>query len=578
MACGIFVALATVSCDNEYDLSKDINGEVSVGKNFTVPVGQTVEIPLSRIIKPGENLTVNESSGIYELTADGDFNSTISRIEPFKVNGLSPAFEDFSFDGLPTNVPDFLSQEIPVTVTTKATYDLFDTRTELPKEVECLYSAELNEGTGATSHIKIYIPDIDNGTNGITEVHLHNVKIQFPDFFTLQDGTHELFREDIILNKDNGFVEGIDIHIISMNLTKEEQDEYIKVEDGKKILQFGESISFEAETTVRIIPSEIKHSTFHILFGYSIDACEITRVNGRAVPDVSIDTNLALNNLPDFIKDEESKFVPNDIAFNLELTNPIGMALSTILTITPWNDAYNMPAGTPIEINIEGNNSIKPNATTKYVITNNPNRNVASDVILIECSELPSLLSPIPDSYKITSADIVADGEGSTGITLGSEYTLEGKYDVDVPFSFSSIDIHYSDFVDGLLDDLEDVADLTNKIILNCDAVSTIPVDLEASVKLYDIYGNELDEIVVTGNDGNKVFINASKNGEPTTTPITLTIEELEGSTQLEQLEKLEYIIKAKNAVGNDVVLKSSSAIIVKNGVAKLPNGVTTEL
>ena len=49
--------LGLFSCiDNDYDLNKDINLEISVGGNLSLPIGKTDTIRLSRMIEEGDDL------------------------------------------------------------------------------------------------------------------------------------------------------------------------------------------------------------------------------------------------------------------------------------------------------------------------------------------------------------------------------------------------------------------------------------------------------------------------------------------------------------------------------------------
>lgn len=595
VACFLFTAVAVTSCDNEYDLSKDINGEISVGKNFTLPVGETVKIPLSRIIKEGEDLTADAQSGIYQLNANGDFNAEITKTEPFEIGGLAPEFIDqplnFGFEDF--SILQYLKDPITLTLPLKthASYDIELTETKLPSEVIALYKAEFNgdgeknsnKHKGAKSIIDIYIPNVDNGTSGVKEIHLEEVHIKFPEIFTLQDDNmerdlpHEIYRHDIVLNEENGFKAHIEVYILSADISEELQSKYIYTKNGETYFKLPETENIELNvesTKFTLVPAEIKSNIIHFDFEYEIEATNITSVNGKITPDVTVNEELSLNDLPDFIKDESSEFTPNDITFTLSMDNPLGLELTTEIAITPY---YNGNAGLPITINLDDNNAIKPKATTKYVISN-IEKAVEADETLIICENLPNLLSPIPDYYKIATGKLTADGINSTGLELGKEYKLTGKYDVDIPFSFSYLTINYSDEVDGLREDLEDVADLTNKIELSFDVESTIPADLTATVELLDGQGRELKDITITGTKQNTVEIKAGTDDNPVTTHITLTIEEKEGSTQLEDLEMIKYNIKATSPIGKDVVLKSSQYVIIKNGVAKIPNGITTEL
>ena len=81
VASALLLSMAVTSCDNEYDLSKDIDGEMTIGKNFSIPVGKTDTIYLKRIIKEGENLKTNALTGIYQLNAEGEISTEIKKID-----------------------------------------------------------------------------------------------------------------------------------------------------------------------------------------------------------------------------------------------------------------------------------------------------------------------------------------------------------------------------------------------------------------------------------------------------------------------------------------------------------------
>lgn len=580
VACLASMVAVFSSCDNEYDLSKDIDSNINVGKNFILPVGETVKIPLSRIIKEGNDLTVN-SSGVYELKVNDSINSSIQRVEPFEISGLQPQFSNFSYSGLPQYN---LDQEVALNdlnIETSATYTISETKTELPSEIEALYLAEFNNEEGVNSKIQISIESKDNG---ISEMTLNNVSVKFPEIITLKNGQHEVTIEKIVLNKENDYSQDITINIANIAIPSDNtiQKKYITEENGKRYFSLDESISFNTGSTKVVInPSKVQNTELNIQFGYSIENTKITRVNGILAPNVSINTSLGINDLPDFIKDKSSTFTPEEMNFSLSINNPVDMPIETTVSITAWDNDKNATIGDPIYIELKGDNAIKPSNKTYYLITNKECLNKVDTITYIVNEDLVKLLATIPDSYKITTDAIKANGTNAgNGFKLGEDdLTLQVNYDVQIPFSFKNLEINYTDFVDELKEDLEDVADLTNKIILNVDAESTIPTELVASVKLYDSFGKELKQIKVTGTSENTLTIKAHdpKNGNATVTPITLTIEELEGSTQLEDLEKLEYTIKAKNSKEN-IQLKSDQYLILKNGVAKIPNGITTEL
>ena len=61
-------SLCFVSCDDAYDLSKDINSDIQIGQQFRVPVGHTDTIYVNRIIEESETLTT-ESTRLLQTEA-----------------------------------------------------------------------------------------------------------------------------------------------------------------------------------------------------------------------------------------------------------------------------------------------------------------------------------------------------------------------------------------------------------------------------------------------------------------------------------------------------------------------------
>lgn len=622
----ILFTIFIVSCDSEYDLSKETDLDMTIGKNFSIPIGKTDTIYLSRIISEGDNLTADAITGIYQLNANGEFSSEIAETEQFEIEGLEPHFvenvieiplnaipgyQDWMWDqrkniDIP-QIKDTLNKThyVKIQVNTKAEYDIETTKTELPSGIENIYSITFNgDGklnanghTGAESVIKIFIPkefvetqvESFNGTSGIKEIHLEEVHIKFPDIFILKDedkdedkeeNLHEISRHDIWLREDpdesKNLTAEIHVYIEGAEIPEELQDDYFITENDKRYFRIPEdaNITLSVEkASLAVIPAELEGKNLLFDFKYEISATNVTNVNGKIKPDVNIDEELALNDLPDFIKDEESVFKPNDLTFKFSLDNPLGMELATSINITPYHNNGQI-SGTPVSINIKDETAIKPYKNNKYVISNKQ-REVKSDETLIVLESLPELISPIPDYYKITTGDVIADGKESTGLELGQSLNLSGTYDIEVPFSFEDLSISYTDEMDmaELQESLEGITELIQSISLEADFETTIPIGLEMQFKFYDSEDNEL-----TGIQAEDIIIEpAGHDGKPTVSRIKLNLSVNKGNNELERLEKIVYTVKAANKVKN-VSLSNKQYILLKNIVAKIPNGITVEL
>lgn len=74
--CIVSITPLLVSCDNEFDLS-DINTDITVGGNIKIPIGETEQLTLSRIIDETDQLYVDKN-GAYALTSDGNVQANIA--------------------------------------------------------------------------------------------------------------------------------------------------------------------------------------------------------------------------------------------------------------------------------------------------------------------------------------------------------------------------------------------------------------------------------------------------------------------------------------------------------------------
>ncbi len=556
------------SCDNSYDLSKDIDTEITVGSNFKIPVGKTEKILLSRIIKPSETIYEN-SQGIYEITANGDFNSSVNVINPVSVKGLDPILHDVT-----------IPIEIKKSSVTRATDYIFtadlvntanyDVNEKMPAEVKDISYVEFTSNNQSPVRTKMEI-NIAGIPSGIEQVTIKGMKIEFPEIFLIEgQATSTINVPDFILsNQSKNHI--IDIQIEGMSIPK-----------GSKYVQtIGNSVHLVINSDLKVTaqieaPVDIKQVTLgdaiRFQFKYSVPNLEIDKVAGTLVPNVKIEQTLKLNDIPDFIKGEDCNFGINDISMAFTITNPIQMPISTDIVITPWNDEKNTSDGPSVTVPLK---NISPAAKTNFNITNTTKPIDGARNIVVP--ELNTLLSKVPDSYKIESKTVTAESTSKDQyIALGKGYTLNGDYNIAVPFSFSNLDIVYEDEIDNLLSDLKDVADKTTKIIVTAQGLTTIPTQLEASVKMLGANGEELKGIEV---QLNKFIIAPSTDGNEKSSDIEIVLIEKEGSNDLELLDKIKYTIKATSTQGqSNIVLKPSQYIIIQKIVANIPNGINVDI
>ena len=551
------LGLVLSSCDNEYDLSKEINTDLTVGSYFSVPVGKTSKVELSRIIKESSTILPGENS-VYEVVTSGSTSSSVN-LNTVSFN-ITPSIGSFNIS-IPhiSGIPQLKSTLIDAGVLSVES-EPYNVKASLPKEVDKFYRASLGN---ANTSLKLVVSG--NWPTGIDRITLRDFTIKFPKILNLglKGGGSELKQGDIVLNAENKTFT-INIPFDYADIPDDLQSTYINGEQGSKSLSINEKLSISADIEVEVsgIPQV---SSVAIGFEYTSHGnVFVKNVSGVFHTDANINETIEINDIPDFLKNGSSSFTPNEVNFRLTLNNPIDI---------PWNLSLGFQSlkndGMKSDNVIVGINA-QP-GINNILISNKQD----ADVVV---ENLPKLFEFIPDKFEINSPNDISlsSSTHTQTVDLGKEYTIDAKYDVAIPFSFSKMQIEYIDDIDELADDLFDVLDKvdTKEIVVEATAETDIPVTMKAGVKLFDTAGQPIDDGIKV--DLQKFIINGEASGDVSNSPIVIKLTQVKDG-YFKRLDRIEYTINADN-VGSNVNLRSNQYILVKDIIAKIPNGIKVTL
>lgn len=550
------LGLVLSSCDNEYDLSKDINTDLTVGSYFSVPVGKTSKVELSRIIKESSTIIPGENS-VYEVVTSGSTSSSVN-LNTVSFN-ITPSIGSFNIS-IPhiSGIPQLKSTLIDAGVLSVES-EPYNVKASLPKEVDKFYRASLGN---ANTSLELVVSG--NWPTGIDRITLRDFTIKFPKILNLKGGGSELKQEDdIVLNAENKTFT-INIPFDYADIPDDLQSTYITGEQGSKSLSINEKLSISANIEVEVsgIPQV---SSVAIGFEYTSPGdVFVKNVSGVFHTDANINETIEINDIPDFLKNGSSSFTPNEVNFWLTLNNPIDIPWNLSLGFQSLKNDGMKSDNVTVGINAKpGNNNI--------LISNKQ----GADVVV---KDLPKLFEFIPDKFEINSPNDISlsSSTHTQTVDLGKEYTINAKYDVAIPFSFSKMQIEYIDDIDELADDLFDVLDKvdTKEIVVEATAETDIPVTMKAGVKLFDTAGQPIDDGIKV--DLQKFTINGDASGAVSNSPIVIKLTQVKDG-YFKRLDRIEYTINADN-VGSNVNLRSNQYILVKDIIAKIPNGIKVTL
>lgn len=563
------------SCiDADYDLGKDIDLEVSIGGNLSLPIGQTDTIRLSRMIEEGDVLHVID--GKYVITKSDNIAEDIEAIDEVIIDDFSPNFDPYirDFKASTTELPQIPGLDMPdIEVAFEANIDTeenFNVNTELPAEVKNVKSVKITDNNGQTLQTELSI-EISGMPSFLHDIYLAGVKLNLPEVIDfgideshgdlVKSGSSIFISKTIELNQGSGVV-SIPVTVYGFSDPTVKNDTLILTDaislEGKV---YADKVAIGTEdltdTQVKVQPR----------LDLATPQIRIKEVAGTIVPNVDINTSVSLSDLPDFLKEEGTSLEVKDLSLNLSVQNPIGAPISTRFQITPLDENGQVVNGNVVSLALKIAGGQK---STFHINRNSPE---------IESGSLTSLLNTIPDQIdiKVTEVKIESETDDQT-ISLGKgDYNLDVDYDINVPLEFDNLSIFYNDTIDNIHSDLSDISDKVKHIELNMQVDNAIPLELSLSIKPYDRNGNPLTGLTLP----DQIMIEAAPNSDGNeqsiqSTQVNLTIKE-DRANALQELDKLAIQIGGSNQDNHDVTLRPDQFVVVHLS-ARLPDGAQMDL
>lgn len=562
-----------VSCvDNKYDLDKDIDMTINVGgEHLTIPAGSSDTAYLSKIIEveEGDILQPDATTRVYHLTKKDDID-----VEPTTVKEVT--ISETTTNLSPTEIVNATSSsvEVPATVTTFGDFEAKSNNIdEALKELGALYAK-------APVDLILTIDFQKEQSLNFTRVQANKLKIVFPDYivFKAEEGIqgHELILDGQVLS-ENGSSYSRTLKVEGYKFSE-------NAGAGKKpnggTLTIEGVISMEGE----VVTSGVSGTGILSLVPKTV-LREMTAnsVTGVIQPEIKAETtNIELNDLPDFLKDEETRMDITNPVILLRAENQLETPVEVDAVLTPMKgnaqiDGKEVKVGsgygkTPVVL-ASGKNVIALSRTGECTI-----EAVTSNV---KVEDINNLLETIPDDIEVDLQPVVRNEDYYTA-ELGRAYEMPSSYEVDVPLSFEqNLNIVYNDSVQDLNKDLNDLDKVILKkanVLLTVD--NAIPLKLQLkpeNVLIKDVYGNELTAVKKTIEE-DKQYVTESTDGEkPVTSELVLNLTS-EDTAFLSKIDRICFKLTAVPGSATGVPLKDTQWLKVTSIKLSVPGGVNIDL
>lgn len=560
--------LWTVSCvDNKYDLDKDIDMTVNVGGEYlTIPAGSSNTAYLSKIIEveEGDILQPDATTRVYHLTKKDDISVEPTVVAQVTINGAETSLEkglaEFSIGD---EVEATVDVELDESNSLEAVADDID---EALKELGALEAQ-----TPATMTVTF---EFDGGLK-FDEVKAKNLKVKFPDFLVFEKG--EVEEGNTLTLNETLSTTPRKLNVIGYRFG-DKPDGGIPVVDG--------NISIKKEVFMQGVVQVVNASgsgELKMTMYVTLDEMTVNSVTGVIQPKIEAETTkIELNDLPDFLKDEDTRLDITNPVILLKADNPLETDVEIDAVLTPKKNNVNIE-GHEVKIGTGyGQNKVALIPGTNIIALSRTGEcSIEGVTENIKVEDINNLLETIPDDIDVNLQPIVRN-ENYYNAELGKEYDLPASYEVDVPLSFEQgLNIVYNDSVQDLnkdLNDLDKVSLKNAKIMLSVDNAIPLKLQLKAeNVQIKDVYGNELTAVKKTMEE-DKQYVTESTDGEkPATSELVLSLTS-DDTAFLSKIDRICFKITAVPGSATGVPLKDTQWLKVTSVKLSVPGGVNVDL
>lgn len=557
-------AVSVTSCLNEdYDLTKDIDTNISIDGDVSAPLGNSEFILVDDFLNLGNDaadvLKADASGNYYvsvtgrgassdvelpvlsfsdELVTDGGYIAKIRKSElPLPSSGTVPA-EQYTKHFNVSSTPMTVNEDVP-----------HEIRAIKDAEVSGVVNISLSVTTGKAtlSDLIIDFPEY------LEFADVKDAGLNFnPDgnILTIKSPQISTVAKNYYLN-----VIGIDFDKIPSGQGFLPSQHKIVLNDEIKLSAFDvNAVLSDLGTTVDAIPNEIVAD-----IGISISSLIVKTALVKVDPDIVIDPFISnVGELPDFLSGDDVVLDLCNPVLKLNIDNRTPLKLNLNADIMSYKGADhrtthvgNANGGEAIALTPSGMNRLYVSRTGEGVPAG-----FASVVV----PDFSSLISIVPDRIGVENIDVEAADEFVT-LTSGGRYNVVYDFELAAALAFGKdVKIVYSTDFTGWNETFnpndESFALEIRDADVKFDFVNMIPMTMSLDAAAIDVDGNVIPGIKVTLNG----IIPAGSVEKPSTSALTLNLEG--GAEQMRKLDGLRL-----NLTGSDPGTMSGVCLNKNQGV-----------
>ena len=561
-------AVSVTSCFNEdYDLTKDIDTNISIDGDISAPLGNSELILVDDFLNLGnddKDVLKTDASGNYYLSVTGRGTSSDVELPVFSFSDELVTDGGYTATIEKRELPLPSSGTVPDTPYTKhfnASSTPIKINEDVPTEILAVKDAEVSgvvnvsltvtAGKATLSDLIIDFPDY------LEFADVKDVGLNFnPDgnILTIKSPQIHTMSKSINLN-----VIGIDFEKIPSGQGFIPSQHKIVLNDEVKLSAFDvNAVLSDFGATVEVIPNEIVAD-----IDLSISSLIVKTALVKVDPDIVIDPFISnVGALPDFLSGDDVVLDLYNPVLKLNIDNCTPFTLNLNADIMSYKGADHRTAHVG---NANGGKAITltPSGMNRLYVSRT-GEGVPDGFASVVVPDFSSLFSIAPDRIGMENIDVEAADEFVT-LTSGGRYNVVYDFELAAALAFGKdVKIVYSTDFTGWNETFnpndESFALEVRDADVKFDFVNMIPMTILPDAAAIDVDGNVIPGIKVTLN-GN---IPAGSVEKPSTSALTLNLEG--GAEQMRKLDGLRLNLTGRDpGTMSGVCLNKNQGVQFKN-------------
>lgn len=414
---------------------------------------------------------------------------------------------------------------------------------------------------------------LNTGSLTFGSVTAKNLEIQLPDFLMFKEGEVEEGNKLILNNEELKNTHKV-LHVVGYQFGKKAGEG--EKPDENRIITIDGKVTMKGEVvTSGIGGSGSLTMTMHVTLGEMI----ANSVTGVIQPKIETEaTKIELNDLPDFLKDEETRLDITNPVILLRADNPLATPVEIDAVLTPLKN-NTVVTGKSVEVG-NGDIVLVPGANV-IALSRTGESSVDGVTDNVKVEDINNLLEIIPDDIEVDLQPVVRN-ENYYTVELGKPYDMPSSYEVDVPLSFEQrLNIVYNDSVQDLNKDLKDLDKVSLKkanVLVTVD--NAIPLKLQLkpeNVLIKDVYGNELSAVKKTIEEDKQYVAESADEEKPAISELVLSLTS-DDTAFLSKIDRICFKLTAVPGSATGVPLKDTQWLKVTSIKLSVPGGVNVDL